>query len=178
MTDITKPNGPNLGWVRPAAWGLGAGLVLLPLALMFTTEEQNWSAGDFLFAIVMVGGVGLAFELAVRMSRSWSYRGGFAIALVAAFLLTWGNLAVGFIGSEDEPLNLIYFGVVGLALLGSAASLLRAKGMCFTMAVTAAAQVAAGGVALYFDFFTGPLTTFFTALWLASAWLFRKAARG
>lgn len=177
MTDITNAGPPNPGWVRPAAWGLGAAFILVPLALMFITEDQNWGAGDFMFAVIMVGGVGLAFELAVRMSRNWSYRAGFAVALGTAFLLTWGNLAVGFIGSEDNPLNLIFFGVVGIALLGSALSLLRASGMWMAMTATALAQVAAGAVALYFDFFTGPLTTFFTALWLASAWLFRRAAR-
>lgn len=177
MTDRTERQGHGLGWVRPLAWGLGAAFIVVPLALMFITEEQNWGAGDFMFAAIMVGGVGLAFELAVRISKSWSYRAGFAIALVAAFLLIWGNLAVGFVGSEDNPLNLIYFGVVGLAVLGSALVLLRASGMRKVMAATALAQIAAGGVALYFDYFTGPLTTFFTALWLASTWLFRKAAR-
>jgi hypothetical protein len=177
MTNLANTGAGRVGKVRILAWSGAAALILLPLLAMKFTSEVNWDMEDFTFAIFMIGGVGLAFELAVRVSRNWSYRAGFALALLAAFLLVWGNLAVGFIGSEDNPINGIYFGVVAIALAGSLISLLKPKGMALTMAVTGAAQILAGLVALYLDYFTGPLTIFFTGLWLASARLFHKAAK-
>ena len=166
------------GSVRPLVWGGAAALILLPLIAMKLTEEVSWDVGDFMFAVIMVGAVGLAFERAVGMKASWSYRAGAAVGLGAAFLLTWGNLAVGFIGSEDNPLNQMYFAMPAIAFAGCLLARFHARGMAFALAAAAIAQVAAGGIALYLDYFTGPLTVFFTALWLASAWLFHRAARG
>jgi hypothetical protein len=49
--------------------------------------------------------------------------------------------------------------------------------MAIALVATAVAQVTVAIVALVAGYgFTGPLTVFFTGLWLASAWLFRKAA--
>jgi hypothetical protein len=38
---------------------------------------------------------------------------------VAAFILIWMNLAVGIIGSEDNPANLMYGGVLAVAIVGA-----------------------------------------------------------
>ena len=49
--------------------------------------------------------------------------------------------------------------------------------MASVMIATAVVQVLAFVVALIaWEAFTGPLTLFFSALWLLSAWLFRHAA--
>ena len=163
--------------VRPAAWGGTAALVLLPLAALRLADANAWEVGDLMFAVILIGAVGLAFELAVRVRPSRAYAAGAALALVAGFLLNWGNLAVGFVGSEDNPLNLVFFAAPLIALSGAIVARFGAAGMAVTMAAAAAAQLAAGVVALLLDAFTGPLTIFFTGLWLASAWLFRKSAR-
>ena len=47
------------------------------------------------------------YELAARMTGNSAYRTG-GIAVAAAFILVWMNLAVGVIGTEDNPLNLLY----------------------------------------------------------------------
>jgi hypothetical protein len=159
------------------AWGGAAALILLPLVAMRLTSEVDWDGGDFLFAVGLVGGVGLMFELAVRMSPSRAYRAGVGVALAAAFLLTWINLAVGIIGNEENPFNLLYFAVIAVAALGAVAARFRARGLAIAMATAAAAQVAVAVIALVGGFgFTGPITVFFAGLWLASASLFRKAA--
>lgn len=51
-------------------------------------------------------------------------------------------------------------------------------GMSRAMVAAAVAQALAFAVALVAGLgFTGPITIFFAAFWLTSAWLFRKAAR-
>jgi hypothetical protein len=125
--------------------------VLLPLIVMQLAPGAgvNWTLGDFIFAIMMFGAVGLAFELATRISTSWWYRGGAALGLAAGFLLIWANLAVGYIGSEDNPYNLLFFGVVAIALAGALLARFRARGMALAMlaAAIAHAAVGLGGVA-------------------------------
>lgn len=178
MTDIAKGSGGRSpGWVRPLGWGGAAALILLPLLAMKLTQPASWDVGDLPFAIAFILSVGLAFELAVRTSPGRSFRAGAALALAAGFLIVWANGAVGFIGSEDNAINLIYFAVPAIAIVGSFLAGFRPGGMAVAMTAAAAAQVAAAGVALSYGHFTGPLTVFFTGLWLASAWLFRKAAR-
>jgi hypothetical protein len=43
------------------------------------------------------------FEVATRMTGNNAYRAAVCIAGAAAFLLVWMNLAVGIMGSEDNP---------------------------------------------------------------------------
>lgn len=54
----------------------------------------------------------------------------------------------------------------------------RPMGMSRAMVAAAIAQGLAFAIALVAGLgFTGPITIFFAALWLISAWLFREAAR-
>ncbi len=61
--DAALGGGAGKGW-RIAGWSI-AGLVLLLPAL----TNAPWTAFDFVFAGVLIGFVGLAFELTVRRSR-------------------------------------------------------------------------------------------------------------
>ena len=61
--------------VRVTLWSLAA--LLSPLVAMQFTEEVRWDAADFIFAGILIGSVGVAYELAVRMtipiiSTSWA----------------------------------------------------------------------------------------------------------
>lgn len=161
---------------RILGWGTAAGLILLPLIAMQFTSEVDWGLEDFVFAIVMIGGVGLLFEFAVRASRNIAYRAGVAAALLAGFLTIWINLAVGIVGSEDNPVNAIYLFVPLIALAGSAISLFRTRGMFITMCVTTAAMLATFVyVLIATGYFALPITIFFAAFWGTSAALFRRA---
>jgi hypothetical protein len=95
------------------------------------------------------------------------------------------NLAVGIIGSEDNPANLMYGGVLAVAIVGAVVARFQPHGMARALVATALAQALAGAIALMAGWgSTGAnwpqviviLTLFFAALWLGSAWLFRKAA--
>lgn len=162
---------------RLAGWATIAGLIALPAIAMQFTTEVNWEAEDFAFAVVMLGGVGLAFELAVRASRSWAYRGGAAVALGAGLLLLWGNAAVGIVGNEEDDLNMWFNAVPVIALIGAIVARLRAPGMAVAMSIAALAQIAAGAIIQLSGHSAWIFTIVWAAGWTMSAWLFRKAAR-
>ena len=164
-----------------------AGLILLlPLVAMRFTDEVVWDETDFaVMGALLVGACG-TFELAARTTGSIAYRAAVGVAVVAAFILIWINLAVGIIGSEDNPANLMYGGVLAVGILGALLARFQPHGMARALAATAFAQALAGVIALMAGWgSTGAnwpgaivvLTGFFAVLWLLSAWLFRKAAR-
>ena len=162
---------------RIAAWAMAAGLLLLPWVAMRFTKGIVWDETDFIFAGALIGGIGVTFELTVRTTRNNAYRAGVAAALAASFLLVWINAAVGMIGSEDNPLNLIFAGVLAIALLGAILARFRAEGMARAMMAAAIAQVLAGAVGTFTDVRGGILSAIFAAPWLLSAALFGKAPR-
>jgi hypothetical protein len=166
-------------------WAAAALFILTPLVAMRFTREVNWTAFDFAFAAGMLGAVGLGLELAVRRTSSLPYRAGAGLALAAAFLLVWVSGAVGIIGSEQEDANLLYAGVLAVALVGALAARFRPAGMAWGMAAAALAQILVpviaaaawpGVRALVWSPEVPGLTVVFAAIWLGSAWLFRKAA--
>lgn len=162
---------------RIAGWGLVVVLLVLPAVAMRFTNEVNWTVGDFIFAALLMGTVGLAFELTVRVTRSRAHRAAIGVALAASFLTIWANGAVGMIGDEDNSYNLMFFGVILLALGGSAIARFRADGMAVAMAAAAAAQAAFGILGAFSDLRGGILSTMFAGLWLLSAALAALAAR-
>ena len=99
------------------------------------------------------------------------------MAVVAAFLTIWVNGAVGMIGSEDNPYNLLFLGVLVLALVGAAVALFRSAGMAGAMLAAGVMQAAVSAFGLSTDFRGGVLSMGFTGLWLLSAALFRSSAR-
>ena len=161
---------------RMAGWSIAALLLLLPLVAMQFTAEVNWTVGDFFFAGLMIGVVGLAFELAVRMSDSWAYRAGVGCALAASFMIVWAGGAVGMIGDEGNPYNLLFVGVIGLALVGAILTRFRARGLALTMVVAAVAHLVVAAVGMASDLRGGVFSAMFAGLWLLAAALFHNAA--
>lgn len=172
-------------WPRVAGWSLAALMLLTPLVAMQFTEEVAWTVGDFVFFALMLLVVGVSLELAVRASRDTAYRAAAGIALLSGFLLLWANGAVGVIGNEDHPVNLAYFGVLAIGIVGGFVARFRAAGMVWAMggAALAVAVVAAGALAAGLQHTTGSpvreillVNGFFAGLFGASAALFRGAA--
>ena len=187
MAMVTQIGGERIwNWLRVAGWGGAAIILLLPLAAMQFTSEVDWSFSDFIVMGALLGGSGLLLELATRKSTSLPYRLGCAFAVGASFLLIWVNGAVGFLGNEGNPANLMFLGVILIAAAGAVLARARSAGMARAMLAAAAAQVFAGalgfaagwsspGAAGIYEVVMG--TTLFTALWLGSAALFLKASR-
>ena len=180
MTTATTNGQPRgIPW-RIVGWGGAAFLLLLPLV-----TGAPWEASDYILVAVIFGTVGGIIELTVRKSASVAYRAGVVVALAASVFHIWFTGAVGIIGNESNPGNVLYLGVVVIAILGSIATLGRARGLMWVMAVVAVAEllvppIAYAGVAdpvdavLRREVFV--LGGFFTAMWLLAAWLFRQSA--
>lgn len=136
---------------RMAAWSGAALLLLLPLVAMQFTDEVNWTVSDFIVMGAMLLGAGGAFELALRTSGQTMYRIAAVGAVGSGFFMVWVNAAVGIIGNEDNPLNLLYFGVLALGFLGSIACRLKPRGMATTGYTMAGATALVGAVALVME---------------------------
>lgn len=178
MVEQAKSGGVWRNPWRVIGWGGILVLLLTPAIAMRFTDEVNWSLGDFLFAGLMFGSVGLAVELTVRANPSSSYRAGVGIALAASFLTIWINLAVGIVGNEDNPVNALFFLAPLSAVAGAVIGAFRPAGMMRATVAAAAIQL---GVMLYIwstgQGFPIGVTVFFGTLWLVSAALFRQAAQ-
>jgi hypothetical protein len=173
----------NRSLLRKLMWCAAGGVLLLPaIAMRVGVDGVVWTARDFATMGVMLALAGGAFEIFARMSGGVFYRLGAAAAVGGAFLLVWVNLAVGFIGTEGNPANLMFAGVLLVEIIGAIVVRARASGMAFTMLATACVQALIGGYALVarlgeaWEIAMG--TGLFVAIWLASAALFRVASRG
>lgn len=179
MTNNSDGGRRGIPW-RIFGWGGVALILLLPLV-----TRAPWTLFDFIAAGVLLGGAGLVLELVMRASGSLAYRAGTCLAVAAAVLLVWVNGAVGFLGNESNPANLMFAGVIAIAVVGSVIAGFKAMGMAWAMFAAAAAQVSVGAIALaqgwsspgnagLYEVVMG--TSVFGALWLISGGLFRKAA--
>lgn len=181
MTMTTHTDGARRGlpW-RLIGWGVVGLILLLPLV-----SGADWTLFDYVVAGSLLGGAGLLLELVVRASGSLTYRAGVCLAVAAGVLLIWVNGAVGFLGDEGNPANLMFAGVIAIAVLGSVIAGFTANGMAWAMFAAAAAQVLVGVIALsmgwtssgdagLYEVVMG--TSVFGALWLVSGGLFRLAA--
>ena len=188
MTEKTKGGSSRRGrrW-RIAGWGAAAILLLIPLVAMQFTDEVAWGVEDFAAIGALLVGVGATYELAVRKTRKTAYRFAAGVALAAAFILVWLSVGVGVIGKDGDPANGMYFGVLAVGIIGAIIARFEPHGMARALFATAIAQALVAAIALIagfgretpnwpLDFLV--LTGFFAALWLLSAWLFRKTARG
>lgn len=186
------PNSNNSN-PEPQRWQtrvwLGALLMfMLPVVGQATVQGFQWGPMDFLlFAAMLLVTCGL-YEVAARISGSIAYRAAAGLVLLSSFALVFINLAVGVIGPEDHPANLMCFAVVGLGLLGALLVRFSPHGMVRVMIGMAVAQllvcIVAASVAWNTpDFDTDwPLGTVLLSgavalLWLLAAVLFHLASK-
>ncbi|GAB3229310.1 hypothetical protein GCM10027346_14660 [Hymenobacter seoulensis] len=169
---------------------LGTGLLLLiPLAAKLFVPGMLWSPGDFVAAGILLFGAGLTFVLIARMGNSTAYRLAVGVAVAAGLLLVWANMAVGLVGSEDNPVNLLYVGVLAVALIGAFVARFRPLGMSNAMFAASLTYVIITAIALFIWKPAGAAAEpnvglvnvlvangAFAAIWAVSGWLFRRAS--
>lgn len=168
---------PVLRWLCVAAWCAVPVVLALPLVAMQLTDEVRWTLSDFVFAGVLICGCGGLLELALRRAPNLAYFLGSLLAVGVGFLQVWANAAVGIVGSESNPHNLLFFGVVALALAGALLSAGKARRLVWVMGTAAAAQLL---VALWLrgaEPLLLPFTAVCLAAWLGAAALFHVADR-
>jgi hypothetical protein len=159
-------------------------ILLVPLLAMQFTNEVNWSPADFIAAGLLILSIGLAYEFAIKKNSNKTYKIAIGFALAATLLLIWSNLAVGIIGSADNPLNLIYIGVISVAVIGAIIARLKPWGMSYAMYGASFAQLLAAIIAMVVEFENTAISSieiilinaFFILLWIISAFLFKRAA--
>jgi len=174
---------------RLAGWaGVALGLLLVPLVAMQVSAEWNWGLFDFGFAFVLLFGTGLTYELVASKVDNRVYKAAVGVTGVTALLLVWCNAAVGIIG-DDDPVNLLYLGVLGVGLLGALSTRFAPQGMARTTFAMAIAQLLVPMLVLLIPNLRpvlleppGPLGVFginacFAALFVGAALLFRQAAQ-
>jgi hypothetical protein len=187
MTAILQPDGWSRSPGRLLLWAVPTVLLITPAVMMLQSAEGwLWGPFDFVFAGVLLYGTTGLIDLAIRKGGSTAYRLGAALAVLVSFLLVWVNGAVGVIGNEDNPANLMFIGIIAVALAGSALVRFEARGMSRAMllacALTAAIAVAALASGWGADEQPGAvglamLIGGFAAMWGLSSALFAKAAR-
>lgn len=160
-------------------------ILLMPLVAMQFTDEVVWDAVDFAVAGALLFITGLAYELVARRSSKIVYRAAVAVALATALFLTWANLAVGIIGSENEPANLMYFGVLVVGIIGALAARFRPPGMARALLAMAGTQALIAAIALLagMDEYPGSsvaeillVNGLFAGMFVVSALLFQHAS--
>jgi hypothetical protein len=172
--------------LRIAGWGGAIVLLLLPLIAMQFTDEVNWMPGDFSAAALLLGATGVAMEAVFRKSTNWTYRIAGGIAAGSGLLLVWAVLAVGIIGAESDPVNLLFAAVLAVLAGGAVIVRLEADGMARTLIAAAVVHAIIMGIALAVGY--GAETGYelievlgangvFILAFLLSAGLFRIAAK-
>jgi len=163
---------------------IGTGFILLIPLVLTLLASWYWRPGAFVLAVVLLfGGAGLTYGLvAKKMMSNKAYRFAVGVALAAVFILVWMNAAVGGI-LGDDPANMMYFGVLLVGFIGAVIARLEPQGMSRALFATAFAMVLVPGIALIIGtpaFANGVvavfgLHSFFAMLFIASAFLFRRA---
>lgn len=161
-------------------------VLLLPLVAMLITDEVAWGPLDFAVAGTLVAGTGLLLQAARRRADSTLHRLAAAVGLVAALMLVWASLAVGIVGAEGDPADLMYGAVLAVGFAGAVAARLRAAGMARALLAMALAQALVAAIALIAGKHQAPTSSvfeivavngFFITLFLVSAGLFQRATR-
>lgn len=163
-------------------------ILMIPLIAMQFTNEVDWNIFDFIVAGILIFGTGITFKIITMKVRSNYYKAAFGLSIGTAFLLIWSNLAVGIIGSENNPANLLYFGVIAIGFFGSINVKFKPRGMSHTMFATAIAMMLVPTIAILIwkpetdsvEAIPGilgvfVLNAFFAMLFVGSALLFRQA---
>ncbi len=94
--------------------------------------------------------------------------------------------AVGVIGEEGDRADLMYGGVLAVGIIGAITARFQPAGMARALLAAALAQALVAVIALVAGKHQAPISSvseivglngFFVALFIGSAWLFRRAAR-
>ncbi len=164
-------------------------LLLIPLIGMQFNSEIKWSVEDFIIAGLLLLGAGFVYELISKVSKNQPYRFAVGITVVTALFLVWANLAVGLIGNENNPANLLYGLVLVTGVIGALVTRLKPLGMRHVLIAMAIVQVLVPVAALIIwrpDISTWlalfnivqvlAVNFLFVLLWLFSAALFKRSA--
>jgi hypothetical protein len=160
-------------------------LTIPAAAMLFRVEGWAWDASDFMVMWTLIASVIFTYKLVTGKAARGAYRMAAGLALTTGLVLIWINGAVGLIGSEDNPANLLFAGVLAIGVVGAVIARLEPLGLAWTLFVMTFAQLLVPLVALMVwpaNFSPGVLPVFvlngaFVVLFAVSALLFWHAGR-
>lgn len=155
-------------------------LLLIPFTAMQYTNEVAWNVSDFVIAGTLLFGTGIAYKLMAIRSENVIYKLAVGLALTTGLCLIWANLAVGIIGSESAPINMLYFGAIAVGIIGAIIARFKPRGMANTMLSTAFAIALIAIAAIITESGSRAsqlmgivlINGFFIMIFLGAAWLF------
>lgn len=103
--------------------------------------QRDRGVFDFVLFGALIFGAGLSYELIAAKGTSTRYKQGVGLAVVTSLILLWMNGAVGIIGSEDNPVNMMYLGVLLVGIIGVVLARFQARGMAYAAFAMAIAQM-------------------------------------
>lgn len=115
-----------------------AAILMIPLIGMQFSDEIVWTLSDFVIMGAILFGTGLAYLFVTQKSSHAAFKAAVAFALFTGFFLIWSNMAVGIIGSENNAINLLYFGVIAAGVIGAIISRFEPEPLAKVMYVMAA----------------------------------------
>ncbi len=143
-----------------------------------------WDLWDFAIAGFLLIITATAIRHLFRRSTNNAYRIGATILILGLVLLAWVNGAVGIIGSENNPANLMYVNVPIAGLLCALITKFTPKGLSFACMLMAITQLLVALIAVTADLGAeGPswprdimlMTIFFCVIWSIAAGQFLRA---
>lgn len=171
---------------RMIMWGIISVLIVAIRWVTLLTDQSQWS--EALGYSMILGIIGITYELWMWLkTQTKIYRLAFLIGLGWMLFLGLANGAVGIIGSENNPANLMYWAVFAVWIIGSLISKFKSRGMRVTLFITAFVQLAVP----VFAFFVWPaqaswgnagvmwvfvINLIFALLFVVSALLFGRAS--
>lgn len=159
-------------------------ILLLLFLVNQISDEMVWDLADFVIVGALLFGTGLAYILITKQRGNSTYRAAVVIALGAAFILVWVNVAVGIIGDEGNLANLMYIGVLAVGFIGAIIARFQPQGMARALFATALAHALVTVIALTAGLGSPmnepgrilALNGLFIVLWVGSALLFQRTS--
>lgn len=124
----------------------------------------------------------MAYALIARKMNAWAYKAAVGLSLVAGFVLGWS--AMVHMSETENPVNMVYFGVLAVGAVGAGLARLEARGMARALFAMAAALAVAWVITqvLLPDTPAGPVWDIgvrhagFVVIFAAAGLLFRQAS--
>ena len=133
---------------RLIIWTIVIVLILILLIVMQFSNEINWSETlAYSIILLIAGGLYELYQWLKKQSKM--YRIARYIGLFWIFFLGRVSGAIGIIGSENNPANIMYRAIPGIIIIGSLISQFKPYWMAFTLFITAFVQILVPIIALF-----------------------------
>ncbi|GAB4339876.1 MAG: hypothetical protein Kow0037_25380 [Calditrichia bacterium] len=158
-------------------------ILLIPLIATHYSTAFDWKPEDFLVAGVLIGGSLTVYRWLAGRLRNRMLKVAWMLFIFTTLLLIWVNLAVGIVGNEGEPANLLFYLLPLLGSIFAARVRFRPAEMARILRLMGIIQVMLGGM---FYILSPQITShgspghilllslFFATGWFGSAFFFHR----